>query len=94
LFNRGLIHRRDREIVTNLEKYVKDGSTALLFMGCGHDVPAYLNESWRVIVITAVEIPLLLLPTMPDLNQLRWMQIYRQQSDRYRITSGELDEEL
>jgi hypothetical protein len=83
------IRWRDRHIAAALASNVADGGTALLFMGAGHDVPAYLDSSWEVVIITAAEIPVLTKDIMG--RSYKWMRLYHDQPDRHRISEGEME---
>jgi|GEM_PF-3501044 len=89
-FGKTLMEWRDLSIVGNLNRQVKEGGTAVLFLGAGHDVPAFLDQDWRVEVLTAAEIAIFIRHI--DATPKVWTDLYTKQSDRHRITSGELDE--
>lgn len=86
-----MIYLRDRCIARALGRGVPEGGTAVLFVGASHDVPAYLGASWEVVVITAAEIPVLL--RQIDRRPLTWVELYRRQDDRHRISEDEMAEE-
>lgn len=64
---------RDRGIAAKLNRSVKENGTAVLFIGAGHDVPAFLNSEWNVRVITTIEI--LYIVRAMDSDPKRWVEI-------------------
>lgn len=74
-----LLNTRDRGIAFNLNKSVKSGGTAVLFIGAAHDVPMYLDSDWEVKVVTTFEVVYILRSL--DTKQKRWVNLYLKQSD-------------
>ncbi|MBI5003609.1 hypothetical protein HZC00_00735 [Candidatus Kaiserbacteria bacterium] len=73
-----VIHRRDRYVAERLNEKITRGEVAILCMGSSHDVPAYLDESWKIHVVS--------LPYIHDVTMIfnegrvfRWMEIFRKQ---------------
>lgn len=77
LVNFFMIDLRDRYIARRMSRIVKDGEVAVLPMGGYHDVPKYLDGSWRVIVLTTAEYAQY--TDAPD-RQRKWLEIYRSQN--------------
>lgn len=75
LINDEIVSRRDRDIAARLQEVVSPGRIAVLCVGAAHDVPAYLDNSWDIDIVTTPELYVIAEAAGHD---LRWMEIYRE----------------
>jgi hypothetical protein len=70
-----IVRPRDRCIARKLSDTVPDNATAVLCMGLAHDVPAYLDSSWKVQVMTTKMLHHIALVMLG--NKRRWTQLFQ-----------------
>lgn len=71
-----IIENRDKAIAARLDRTVPENGIAILTMGAAHDVPAHLDSSWEINVVTTPGLASEVQEMSSVTGPLQWLKIY------------------